>query len=279
MTRFIPAVTAAALVLMTAPASAQFIPSQESLSDLYTGKAYSPYAQRNFPERPLWGDSHLHTSLSMDAGLFGNRLPPRDAYRFARGEEVVSSTGQTVRLSRPLDWLAVTDHSDGMGLVGDISTGKPELLAYEQAARWNKGLAEGGDAAVRAALDLIGAFSQGKMDPEMFALYSPGAKLYKNLWERVIDAAEAFNEPGRFTALIGFEWTSLIKGNNMHRVVIMRDGPVRARQVVPYTTLAPLGSEAQNPSTTELEKSILQQMESGRPADEDIDQDRRSHRR
>jgi hypothetical protein len=108
----------------------------------------------------------------MDAGLFGNRLPPRDAYRFARGDEVVSSTGQAVRLSRPLDWLVIADHSDGMGMIGDIAAGKPALLAYEQAARWNKGIAQGGDAAVKAAIDLITTFSQGKINKEMFALYS-----------------------------------------------------------------------------------------------------------
>jgi hypothetical protein len=242
MTRFLAAVMIAALALMAVPAAAQIVPEKESLSDLYTGKVYSPYAQRGFPERPLWGDSHLHTALSMDAGLFGNRLAPRDAYRFARGEEVISSTGQRVRLSRPLDWLVIADHSDGMGMVGDVAAGKPELLAYEQAARWNKGLAEGGDAAVQAALDLITTFSQDKMDPEMIALYSPGSKLYKNLWEKIIGDAEAFNDPGRFTAFIGFEWTSLIQGNNMHRVVIMRDGAVRARQVVPFTMTAPQGS-------------------------------------
>ena len=216
--------------------------TKQSLSDAYTGKAYSPYAHRNFPERPLRGDSHLHTSLSMDAGLFGNRLLPKDAYRFARGEEVVSSTGQRLRLSRPLDWLAVTDHSDGMGMVGDIASGKPELMAYEQAARWHKGMEQGGDAAVNAALDLIMTFSNDKMDPEMFALYSPGSKIFKNLWEKVIEDAETFNDPGRFTAIIGFEWTSLVQGNNMHRVVLMRDGPVRARQVVPFTMTAPQGS-------------------------------------
>ncbi len=69
-------------------------PSAELLSGAYTGKAYSPYAGRNFPERPLWGDSHLHTNLSMDAGLFGNRLAPTEAYRFARGEEVARWTGR-----------------------------------------------------------------------------------------------------------------------------------------------------------------------------------------
>jgi len=248
MTKFLPAATIASAVLFASalvlPAAAQDAgtPSADLLSEIYTGKAYSPYAARTFPERPLWGDSHLHTSLSMDAGLFGNRLPPRDAYRFARGEEVISSTGQRVRLSRPLDWLVIADHSDGMGMAGDMISGKPELLAYEQAARWIKAIAEGGDAAGQAALDLITTFSQGKMDPEMLALYSPGSKLYKNLWERVIDDAEAYNDPGRFTAFIGFEWTSLIQGNNMHRVVMMRDGPVRARQVVPFTMTAPQGS-------------------------------------
>ena len=231
--------------LMTAlPAMAQDAgtPTPDVLSKAYTGKVYSPYAQRGFPEKPLWGDTHLHTNLSMDAGLFGNRLPPRDAYRFARGEEVVSSTGQAVRLSRPLDWLVIADHSDGIGLFSDISIGKPELMAFEQSARWVKGFEEGGDAAVKATLDLITTFSQGAMEPELIALYSPGAKSYKNLWETVIADAETFNDPGRFTAFIGFEWTSLIQGNNMHRVVIMRDGPVRARQVVPFTMTAPQGS-------------------------------------
>jgi hypothetical protein len=214
-----------------------------SVADKAEKDVYSPYAAQNeIPQRPLWGDSHLHTTLSMDAGLFGNRLPPSDAYRFARGEEVISSTGQPVRLSRPLDWLVVADHSDGIGFFGDIAAGKPGLMKYEQAARWNKGLKKGGDASVAAALDLIETFSQGKMDPEMLAMYSPGASGFKNLWEDIVDDAEEYNEPGLFTALIGFEWTSLIKGNNMHRVVIMRDDGKRAKQVVPFTMTAPQGS-------------------------------------
>ena len=244
MTRILISILCASALLSTLPVMAQGTgtPTPEVLAKAYTGKVYSPYAQRGFPEQPLWGDTHLHTNLSMDAGLFGNRLPPRDAYRFARGEEVVSSTGQAVRLSRPLDWLVIADHSDGIGLFSDISIGKPELLAFEQSARWIKGFEEGGDAAVQATLDLITTFSQGEMEPEMIALYSPGSKAYKNLWENVIADAEKFNDPGRFTAFIGFEWTSLIKGNNMHRVVIMRDGAVRARQVVPFTMTAPQGS-------------------------------------
>jgi hypothetical protein len=155
-----------AALMMTIPAYAQDTgnANAESLSSVYTGKAYSPYAKRSFPERPLWGDSHLHTDLSMDAGLFDNRLSPYEAYRFARGEQVVSSTGQAVRLSRPLDWLVIADHSDGIGRVGDLAAGKPELLAFEQSSRWIAGLAEGGEAGVAAALDLIETFSQGNIN-------------------------------------------------------------------------------------------------------------------
>ncbi len=236
--------TALTALVIALPAAAQVpgTPSAETLSSAYTGKVYSPYAERGFPERPLWGDSHLHTSLSMDAGLFGNRLPPRDAYRFAKGEEVVSSTGQPVRLSRPLDWLVVSDHSDGMGMIDDIKAGEPALMAFEQGARWNKGLAEGGPAAVDAAMDLIGNFSQGTIDPKLMELYSPGSKIYRSMWNNVVDEAEAFNDPGRFTALIGFEWTSLINGNNMHRVVIFRDDADKASQVEPFIQTPPIGS-------------------------------------
>ena len=90
---------------------------------------YSPYAGRTFPTRPFFGDTHLHTSFSMDAGAFGARLTPRDAYRFARGEEVTASSGQPAKLSRPLDFLVVADHSDNMGFFPDLFAGKPEMLA------------------------------------------------------------------------------------------------------------------------------------------------------
>lgn len=89
-----------------------------------TTAPYSPYAGRNFPTRPLFGDQHLHTSFSMDAGAFGCRLGPRDAYRLARGEEVTASSGQPVRLSRPLDWLVVSDHSDGFGFFPQLMGGR-----------------------------------------------------------------------------------------------------------------------------------------------------------
>jgi len=227
---------------LASPSDAQFVPSEDSLSGLYPGKAYSPYAQRSFPDRLLWGDTHLHTGLSMDAGLFGARLGLDDAYRFARGEEVIASSGQPAKLARPLDWLVIADHSDGMGFFNDMAQGKPGIISYPQGRRWYDGLQEGGEASTAAALDLITTFSQGEIDPEMMAEYSPGGRTYASIWEKVVDAAERFNDPGNFTALIGFEWTSLVAGNNLHRNVIFRDGAARAGQVVPYTTQAPIGS-------------------------------------
>lgn len=223
-------------------ASAQIKPAKDSLSDLYPGKAYSPYAQRSFPDRVLWGDTHLHTGLSMDAGLFGARLGLDDAYRFARGEEVTASSGQPVRLGRPLDWLVIADHSDGMGFFSAMAAGEPGIIKYDQGKRWYKGLQEGGDASVAAALDLITTFSQGKINPDMMGEYSPGGKTYGTIWESVVDAAERFNDPGKFTTIIGFEWTSLVAGNNLHRNVLFRDGADKAGQVVPFTTQAPMGS-------------------------------------
>ena len=236
--------TLIALVLASfaVPATAQFTPSEQSLSDMYPGKAYSPYAQRSFPDRVFWGDTHLHTGLSMDAGLFGARLGLDDAYRFARGEEVMASSGQPAKLGRPLDWLVIADHSDGMGFFNDLATGKSSIIKFPQAKRWYEGLQQGGEASAQAALDLIGTFAQGEIDPEMMADYSPGGKTYKSIWEKVVDAAEHYNDPGNFTTLIGFEWTSLVEGNNLHRNVIFRDGADKAGQIVPYTTQAPIGS-------------------------------------
>lgn len=215
---------------------------EESLAGAFGGKPFSPYVDRGFPERPLWGETHLHTAMSMDAGAFGNNLGVRDAYRAARGEQVTSSNGTKFRLSRPLDWVVITDHSDGMGMVVDMKSGSPDITKYDQGRRWSEMVREGGEQGVQAALELIGEFSQGTMDPEMFANYSPGSRRYGTIWEDHIVAAEEFNEPGVFTAMIGFEWTSLALGGNMHRNVIFRDGAGRARQVVPYTTTGPNGS-------------------------------------
>jgi len=119
-------------------------PDPKVLEGLYPGKTFSPYAQRPFPSRVYWGDTHLHTGLSLDAGLFGCILDHEDAYRFARGEEIKSSTGLPVKLGRPLDWLVITDHSDMMGIATDIQKGASNILAVPKGKEWHEGFSKGG---------------------------------------------------------------------------------------------------------------------------------------
>ena len=201
-------------------------------------RPYSPYAERKFPTRPFFGDTHLHTSFSMDAGAAGAKLGPREALRFARGEEVMASSGQPARLSRPLDFLVVTDHSDNMGFFPDLLAGKPELLAHPLGRHWYDLIqtGKGGE----ACADIVRTFSQGKFPKEL--MYFPGSRPYRGAWQETIAAAETYNEPGRFTAFIGYEWTSIDKGNNLHRNVIFRDNADRAGLVEPYTCVPPFGS-------------------------------------
>ena len=231
------------LLSVVAQASDIGSPDPEVLNGLYPGKAYSPYAQRSFPDQIYWGETHLHTGLSLDAGLFGCILDHEDAYRFARGEEIRSSSGLPVKLGRPLDWLVITDHSDMMGIANDIQRGAPNILENAKGKEWSEGFQKGGAAAGEAAFDLITNFSQMTVPEELVEQYSPGSPVYNNLWEEITKTADRFNEPGRFTALIGFEWTSVPKGFNLHRNVILRDGGDRARQVLPLTTQPPMGTQ------------------------------------
>jgi hypothetical protein len=200
---------------------------------------YSPYAGQTHPTRVFFGDTHLHTSFSMDAGAFGCRLGPRDAYRFARGEEVTASGGLRARLSRPLDFLVVADHSDNMGFFPDLFAGKPEVLAEPLGRRWYDLMKAGKGA--EAAVDIITTFTSGRFPKAL--VYQPGTPAYRSAWKATIDAAEEANAAGLFTAFIGYEWTSTTAGNNLHRNVVFRDGGDRAGQLEPYTTLAPLGSD------------------------------------
>lgn len=213
-------------------------PDGQILSNAYTGTAYSPYAGRDFASNVYWGDTHLHTDISMDAGAFGNRLGLDAAYRFARGEQVESTNGGPAKLSRPLDFLVIADHSDNMGFFPDMMSGAPHILDDPTGKNWYDRIKAG--EGVGVALELIGLFSQGKFPPAL--VYTPDSEPYKNAWARTVEAAEQFNEPGRFTAFIGYEWTSMVKGNNMHRVVVYRDGGDIGGQTVPYTTIAPQGS-------------------------------------
>ena len=237
------------------------VPSEESLKDAFPSqKHYSPFAGRNYPTRVYWGDTHVHTALSMDAGAFGARLSPDDAHRFARGEEVVSSTGLKVKLSRPLDFLVVADHSDNMGFFPRLYAGDPGMLADPTGRRWYNMIQAGGQEGVKVAVEVIEAFSQGTFPKALESL--PGTPAYRSAWEETIAAAEKYNEPGRYTAFMGWEWTSNTGGMNLHRVVIYRDGGFRASLVEPYTTQKPLGSD--NPRDLWKWMAAYEQKTSGR---------------
>jgi hypothetical protein len=215
-------------------------PNPADLANAFPKKApYSPYAGRNYPTRPFFGDTHLHTAFSFDAGAFGARLGPPDAFRFARGEEVTSNSGQPVKLSRPLDFLVVADHSDGFGFFPLVLGGDPAIMADPQGKKWHDMIASGQGA--DAALDIIRNFGGGTISKAIFPV--PGTATYRSAWQQAVKAAEGANDPGRFTAFIGYEWTSNTGGNNLHRNVIFRDDASKALQVEPYTTMKPLGSD------------------------------------
>ncbi len=203
----------------------------------YKKPGFSPYAGRNFPTRVYWGDTHLHTSMSLDARAAGNTLGPEEALRFARGEEVTAATGEPAKLSRPLDWLVVSDHSDAMGTMNEIAKGNPQLMTDPKCKEWHDAIAQGGETGMKAAYDIVLALSSGKIPPVML-----DPKVTRSLWERQTAVMEKYNEPGRFTAFIGYEWTSNNTGNNLHRNVIYRDGKAKADQALPFTTV-----ESENP--------------------------------
>jgi uncharacterized protein DUF3604 len=201
-----------------------------------TGKKidYSPYPAKDFPNRVYFGDTHLHTSYSTDAGMIGNTLGPEEAYRFARGEEVKSSTGLPAKLQRPLDFLVVADHSENLGLAPQIANSDPELLKSD----WGRKVHD----LVKAGKGLE-AFNEwvkrlnARDDP-----FKGNDAVTRKMWEQETAAAEKYNEPGRFTAFIGFEWTSTPEGNNLHRNVIFRGGKEQADKIVPisqYDTVDP----------------------------------------
>ena len=237
MYKWLPALMLSAATLASV-AQAPQPHDRARLTQAYTGKVYSPYAKRDFPSNVYFGDTHLHTDISMDAGAFGNRLGLDSAYRFARGEQVNSTRGGPVRLSRPLDFLVVADHSDNMGFFPDLLDGAPHIVADPTGKDWFNRIRAG--KGVDVALEIIRLFSQDKFPAALS--YTPDSPQYKSAWQTTVKAADKYNEPGRFTAFIGYEWTAMVKGNNLHRVVVYRDGGDKGAQMVPLTTVAPEGS-------------------------------------
>ncbi len=231
------ALAAWGLCLATGPA---FASSQEmgkvSADDLtvskksaVSGKVYSPYVGRAYPDQVLFGDMHFHTNLSFDAGLIGTSLDVHDGYKVARGEKVISNTGQPVQLIRPLDFLVITDHSEMMGLAPAIRDSNPVLLADP----WGKWVHErfnaGPEGRMEAFANIIEKGTVQGVNP------FSSDELVHSIWQDFVRIADQYDEPGRFTAMTGFEWTYTPQGDNLHRVVVFADGADKTSQTAPFS--------------------------------------------
>jgi hypothetical protein len=182
-----------------------------------------------------FGDTHNHTANSGDAFMAGNRLTPEQAYRFARGEEVISSSGVPAKLSRPLDFLVVADHAEGLGLMQEVYKGNPAFVSDPTLAGWSKAMKAGGNEAASAQNEVTKAAAMGTLPPPLKDKSVVGPVMM-SVWQQYTATAEKYNEPGRFTAMIGYEWTSVPGGNNLHRNVMFRDGKASADQVFPFSS-------------------------------------------
>lgn len=218
-----------ALLLGTTVAAQHGLPAAPPKPD----REYSPDLTADYPDRVFFGDTHLHTSYSVDAGLVGDRLSPDEACRFARGEKVTASLGHKAKLRRPLDFLVVADHAESMGL-GPLVADR-DLLALA-------------DPIGRQLIDLVAkgdferAFRLQAKERNAGRPVLHRDEIRRPIWDRIVSAADRYNDPGKFTAFIGYEYTSTTNRDNLHRVVMFRDGGDNAGKVLPLSAV-----ESSNP--------------------------------
>ena len=195
-------------------------------------KSETEIKETEYPEKVLWGDTHVHTANSVDAFGFGVRLTPEDALRFARGEEVTSTTGVKAKLPRPLDFMVITDHAEGLGATKALYDAPRLLITDARMRRWYDMMHEGPEGSQRAMAELLDA--RGRNDlPEAMLNQSDAAERTKSVWKSNMKTIEEYNEPGKFTAFHGFEYTLMQGGNNLHRNVIFRDGADKVGKISP----------------------------------------------
>jgi len=189
------------------------------------------------PANPLknvyWGDTHLHTSYSPDAFLMGNQTAdPDTAYRYAKGLPVVHPYHKArIQIHTPLDFLVVSDHGEFMGVIPNILKDNPIVANTETGKRYKKMFAEGKSIDVFG--ELIGQINGvTPVNPEL-----SNEEISRSVWGEIMAASDRHNEPGKFTAFMGWEWSSTPGGANLHRVVVMKEGKEKGEQFIPYTAL------------------------------------------
>ena len=189
---------------------------------------YSTGVDKDYPRKLLWGDTHLHSNQSADAYTIGNsNLTPSDAFRFARGEEVISEKGVRAKLRVPLDFLMVSDHATFLGMFKRIENRDPEILKTPLGKRWRKYMDENDP-------NLFTEFVDG-LDGRLEDTFSK--EDYIPIWKEITENVDKFNQPGIFTALIGYEWTPAPTGDNLHRVVVFKDDAKLAQKIIPFSAI------------------------------------------
>ena len=211
--------------------------------------SYSPYAEQTYSTNVYWGDTHLHTNLSVDAYGMGNKsLTPDDAYRFSKGEAVIAHNGMKVRLHRPLDFLVIADHAENIGVMPRLEVADPDLLKTEVGKRWHKLMVENplnSSDELKSTTkehfnEAISSILDGENGSRTFFWKGFSSDLIEieglrqSVWNEVALNADRHNEPGRFTAFSGYEWTGN-KSGELHRVVIFKDGVDEVTQVIPFS--------------------------------------------
>ena len=193
-----------------------------------SARPYSIPVDSDYPKNVYWGDTHLHTRNSADAYSLGNlNLTPADAFRFARGQELIAHNGMRVQLRRPLDFLVVSDHAEYLGGFYRFNVDDALVRGTDAANKWQDFVDAGEISKVYAT------FVASMQDPENNPPLPESTR--RAIWEDVALTADEHNQPGRFTAFTGYEWTAMIEGNNLHRVVIYRDGAEKAKQLPPFS--------------------------------------------
>ena len=211
--------TGGAALAAATPASAPVAPAATARP---AGRLPGYSADRN----AYFGDLHVHTGLSFDAYIFNVRATPDDAYRFAKGDTIGHASGFNIRRSGgPLDFTAVTDHSEYMGGMREANDPSRPLSKSPLV----QGLFSPDPKAIRAAFDKVVALSHAGQMPKEFSAPDVAGRA----WTDVKEAAARNNDPGRFTTFVGYEFTSAPDGRNLHRNVIFRTAKV---PTLPYTS-------------------------------------------
>jgi len=201
------------------------------LSMNVTAEGEAPYSGsvgQNYPKEVFFGDTHLHTRNSADAWSMGNlNLTPGDAYRFAQGSPVLAHNGMQVQLRRPLDFLVVSDHAEYLGAFYRFNVNDSLITKTDVGRQWQTYVEEGDLAKFFGAF--VNSMQNKEEDPAL------PAAVRQTVWSGVAKTADRHNKPGVFTAFSGYEWTSMISGNNLHRVVVFKDDADKVSQMIPFS--------------------------------------------